>query len=74
MHLTDFVFIIFFSADEQREAFIRYHCGLPHLIKRNNIFEDVIRLYQDKGELIVKEYPFHIRFVGEMGVDIGGVA
>lgn len=67
---------VLFSANEQRETFVQtldVHRGLPHLIKRNNIFNDVV-LYKDKGEQLLKEYPFRVRFHGELGVDAGGVA
>ena len=50
------------------------HRGLPHTIERNNIFDDVIRLYKDRGINLLKEYPFRVRFHGELGVDAGGVA
>ena len=47
---------------------------MPHIIRRNNIFDDVIRLYQEKGEELLKEYPFRIEFFGEKGIDTGGVS
>lgn len=64
------------SASEQREAFVHIldvHRGLPHVIKRNDIFGDIIALYKQKGESLLKEYPFRVRFHVKLGVD-GGVA
>ena len=45
--------------------------GLLHTIDRSNVFEDVLDLYRQGS--IVGEDPICIKYVGEMGVDEGGV-
>lgn len=37
------------------------HHGLPHLIRREQLFEDVIELYQSKSQQILREFPFQVR-------------
>ena len=49
------------------------HQGLPHHIRRCNLFEDVISLYTEKSESLFREYPLRIKFAGEKAVDTGGV-
>ena len=51
-------------------AWVTHH-GLPCLVRRNQIFEDVIALYKDNGKDIFKEYPFRIKFMGGKAVDTG---
>lgn len=66
-----------FIANEQRETFMNMqdtHFGLPHLINRKSIYKDILFLYEEKGDEILAEYPFHVRFEGELGVDSGGVS
>lgn len=46
--------------------------GIKHTINRNNIFEDVIDLYQTQNQL-ENEYPLYIEFTGERAIDTGGV-
>ncbi len=45
--------------------------GLAHTINRKNILKDVIGLYRDSN--IINEYPIVIKFVGEIGIDAGGI-
>ena len=63
------------EAERERYAIdsLDTHHGLPRLVRRNHIFEDVISLYKDNGNDIFKEYPFRIKFMGEKAVDTGGV-
>ncbi len=60
---------------EERKVFLKTlktELGLPHTIKRNDIYNSVIRLYTDDN--VIKEDPFHVQFSGELAVDIGGVS
>ena len=45
--------------------------GVPHIIDRKDIFSTVLQLFD--SENIVREYPMHISFKGEIAVDTGGV-
>ena len=47
--------------------------GSPHLIRREHIYEDIIKLYRDY-QRIADEFPFGIGFDDELAVDTGGVA
>lgn len=53
---------------------IRFKHGIPHLIRRSNIYEDVVTLYNSSGEDIFRERPFRVRFHKEKALDIGGVS
>ena len=44
---------------------------LGHLIRRNDLFDDVLTLYESDD--VLTEYPLGVRFVGERAVDQGGV-
>ena len=44
-----------------------------HTVKRDDIFNDVIELYNSNTS-IVKEFPMHVKFDGERAIDAGGVA
>lgn len=46
--------------------------GIPHEVKRANLYEDAIALYREEN--IMQEYPFWIKFKGEKAVDCGGVS
>ena len=46
--------------------------GSPHLLRRDNIYEDVVKLYVDIQQ-IADEFPFRIAFYDELAVDTGGV-
>ena len=48
--------------------------GPPHAISRNEIFDEVIKLYQIKQSTLEAEFPFNISFIGERAVDTGGVS
>ena len=48
--------------------------GLPHLLSRDNLYEDCIELYKCKLRDIIQEFPFRIAFANEKAVDTGGVA
>ena len=48
--------------------------GLTHSVRRSNIFDDVLSIYQNQRHQVLKEYPFRVRFEGEKGIDAGGVA
>ena len=48
--------------------------GIRHSIKRQDVYAGVLKLYQTSQEEILEEYPFRIRFEGELAVDVGGVS
>ena len=48
--------------------------GLPHPVSRNEIFDEVIKLYQMKQSTLEAEFPFNVRFIGERAVDTRGVS
>ena len=43
-----------------------------HTVNRSTLYDDVLRLY--KEECIATEYPMHMKFKDEQGVDCGGVS
>ena len=47
--------------------------GSPHLIRRKELYKDVIELYSDFSRL-ADEFPFRIAFDDEQALDTGGVA
>ena len=47
--------------------------GSPHLIRRDHLYEDVIKLYGDFSKF-EDEFPFRIAFDDEQAVDTGGVS
>lgn len=47
--------------------------GLPHSISRENVYIDVMKLYDDRLDEILKEYPFKFEFANEKGADFGGI-
>ena len=47
--------------------------GSPHLIRRDHLYEDVIKLYGGLSQL-EDEFPFRIAFDDEQAVDTGGVS
>lgn len=62
------------KADERREQFASEKFQQParvRTISRSNIFDHVMDLFSD--ESFLKEYPLHIKFEGEVAVDLGGV-
>ena len=42
-------------------------------IDRLNVFDGIIKMYEDKPESVVLEYPIWMKFAGEAGIDEGGV-
>ncbi len=38
------------------------HHGLPHVIRREHIFDDVVKLYRDQKEELLAEFPFRIKY------------
>ena len=61
-------------ADERREQYASEKFQQParvRMISRSNIFDHVMDLFSD--ESFLKEYPLHIKFEGEIAVDLGGV-
>lgn len=69
--------LILLTVESEREKFaigsLDTHQGLPHSIRREHMFEDVIDLYGNKITMILKEYPFRIKYTDEEAVDTGGV-
>ena len=49
-----------------------YTTGSLHTVNRKRLFQDVMNLYEDGS--FSKEYPIDIEFVGEKGIDLGGVS
>ena len=45
--------------------------GTEHTVDRANLYDDVLKLYQEGN--ITTECPIHIHFKEEIGVDVGGV-
>jgi hypothetical protein len=45
--------------------------GAVHEIDRNDVYNDVLRLYEETS--IIYECPIEIKFIDENGIDIGGV-
>ena len=43
--------------------------GCPHLIRRDHIYSDVLKLYEDFSK-IVNEFPFRISFKDEHAVGV----
>ena len=48
--------------------------GIHRKIQRQDVYADVMKLYQTSKDEIMNEYPFRVEFVGEKAVDIGGVS
>jgi len=47
--------------------------GCLREIDRLNVFDGVIKMYEDQPESVVLEYPLYMKFAEEAGVDEGGV-
>lgn len=76
MHTVTFcIYCVFLIVDAKRLEYIKAVCTvkpiLPHIIRRNNIFIDVLNLFQNEEAL--KEFPLQIHFQEEIGFDSGGV-
>ena len=52
---------------------LKTRAGLPWCVRRSHIYYDVIKIHKENKEKILGEYPFRVRFDGEMAVDTGGV-
>ena len=76
MFVFAWFYFLFTTVHQERERYafdsIDTHHGLPHWIRRSDIFEDVTSLYNNKSESLFQEYPFRGKFVGEKAVDTGG--
>ena len=44
-----------------------------HMVRRSNIFEDVLTLYRKESASILAETPFQLEYEGERAMDTGGV-
>ena len=66
----------FTAAEAERVKFVHSLApsfGKTHSVKRGQIFQDVIDLYSKYPDVVLAEYPFRTRFIGEVAVDLGGV-
>ncbi len=64
------------TADVDRMKFVNSlspTLGTPHPVKRSQIFQDVLNLYSKSRDIVLSEYPFRTRFIGELAIDVGGV-
>lgn len=48
--------------------------GRSHVINRDRLFDDVIKLYKRELSVILKEYPLSISYENEKVHDTGGVS
>ena len=51
-----------------------FHRGGPHAVRRSELLDDVITLYQENQAKVFKEYPFRMKFVSKKAIDAGGVS
>ena len=68
------IIIVFTVAVAKRIDFINSmdtHFSQTHVIKRSNIYEDLMVLFENED--VLSEYPLCISFADELGVDAGGV-
>ena len=49
------------------------HHGLPRAVRRENIYMDVLEMYQENMEEILGEFPFRVKYENEKACDTGGV-
>ena len=49
------------------------HHGPARPIRRENVYNDVLKTYQENMSDILLEYPFRVRYEKERAVDTGGV-
>ena len=65
------------AVELMRESFMMdaldTHQGYPRAIKRANVYDDVIEMYQENMINVMQEYPFRIQYQNERAVDTGGV-
>lgn len=65
------------AAETERNRFmtaLELQRGVPHIIDRATLYDDVLSLYSKKLDEIILDYPFMVEFQGEIAVDLGGVA
>ncbi len=69
--------MLFFTVDDTRQKFISDSVdtrpGLERRFRRDSVYEDVIDMYKDDLEEILRDFPFRVRCVNELAVDTGGV-
>ena len=51
-----------------------FHRGGPHAVRRSELLDGVITLYQENQAKVFKEYPFRMKFVSKKAIDAGGVS
>ena len=61
------------SARHSYMSGLKTRAGSPWCICRSHIYDDVIKIHKENKEKILGEYPFRVRFDGEMAVDMGGI-
>ena len=69
---TNYGIIVFIVAVAKQIDFINTmvtHFSQIHIIKRSNIYEDLMELFENED--VLSEYPLHISFADELGVDAG---
>lgn len=49
------------------------HHGLPRAVRRENIYMDVLEMYEKNMEDILGEFPFRVEYENEKAFDTGGV-
>ena len=67
-----------YTVEEKRVLFmldaINSQYGTPHTVSRDTLYEDTIKLYKDRFQVLKFEYPFRIAYQNEQAIDTGGVA
>ena len=69
----------FLTVDSERVQFmsdgvhIHTKLGTWRKVQRCQIYEDVVEMYQDDLSGVLEEYPFRVKFEGEIAIDVGGV-
>lgn len=74
----DLILHIVILVDAARCAFMMdildTHHGMPHTVRRESIYDDVIEIYTENLCDILVEFPFRIRYDNEKAIDTGGVS
>lgn len=68
---------MFYAAESVRVSFMESICttyGNPRCITRDSIYDSAIQLYQENMNTILNEFPFRVKFKGEIAIDSGGVS
>ena len=47
--------------------------GLPKSFRRDHLYDDVIEVYQEDLDQLLRQFPFRVRYENERAVDTGGV-